>query len=183
MSISPETEGRASARVQIGKIVGAHGVKGTLRVHPLTDYPKRFAGMKRFHVEKPGKPPKELDVKNVSFHDGKGQILVEVEGVDDRDAAELLSGWLITVSGDERVELPDGEYWIDSLIGLDVRDAESGELLGVISDVMPTGSHDVYQVRTPDGALKMIPAIANVVREIDTNAGTVRVSLLEGLWD
>jgi 16S rRNA processing protein RimM len=184
MSTSPEPEGEKDARrTMIGRIVGAHGIRGTLRVHPLTDYPERFFGMERLHIERPGKPSRDLDVLEVSPHEGKGQILVDVAGIDDRDEAEKLSGWLITVANGERVDLPEGEYWIDSLIGMEVRDMESGERLGVVDDVMFTGSSDIYQVRTTEGGLKLIPAVADVVREIDESAGVMKVTLPEGLWD
>lgn len=172
-----------SGRVLVGTIVGAHGVRGVFRIHPLTDYPERFFDMQKLYIEKPGKPPRELEVLKVSGHEGKGQILVTAVGITDRDRAEELSGYLITVAPEERVELPEGEYWIDSLIGMSVIDADSGEHLGKIEDVMSTGSSDLYQVRTPDDEVKIIPAIADIVREIDTDAGVMKVSLLEGLWD
>jgi 16S rRNA processing protein RimM len=174
---------RPADRTTIGKIVGAHGVKGTLRIYPLTDYPERFLGMRTLHVEMPGKPHRELEVISITSHEGKGQFLAAVSGVSDRDSAEAFSGYVVTVAHDERVNLPEGEYWIDSLIGLDVLDAESGDKLGVIEDVMSTGGNDVYKVRAEDGSVKMIPAVADIVREIDVAGGSVRVFLMEGLWD
>lgn len=172
-----------SRRTVIGKIVGAHGIKGAIRVHPLTDYPERFMDMERLYIEKTGKPHRVLEVASVSPHDGKGQILFTVAGIGDRDSAEALRGWTVTVADDERVELPEGEYWIDSLIGLSVIDSDSDEHLGIIEDVMQTGSNDIYQIRTPDGGIKIIPAIADVVKEIDLGEGIVKVFLIEGLWD
>lgn len=182
MSISPDANGAAD-RVRIGKIIGAHGIKGALRIYPLTDYPERFLEMERLYIEKPGKPSRELEVKSASSHDGKRQILVTVAGVSGRDEAEALSGWFVTISPDERVGLPDGEFWIDSLIGLKVEDAGGGGILGTLEGVMQTGANDVYQVRTPDGLIKLLPAIGDVVREIDIDSGVIKVSLLEGLWD
>lgn len=181
--MSTSSKDASAGRTQIGRILGAHGIKGVLRVHPLTDYPERFFEMEKLYAEKPGKPPRELDVLDVASHTGKGQILVSVAGVSDRDGAEKLAGYLITVTPDERVELPEGEFWIDSLIGLKVVDAENGEHLGNIEDVMSTGSNDVYQVRACDGSLKMLPAIGDVVRDIDLDAGVMKVALMEGLWD
>lgn len=184
MSTSPEPrKSEERERVLIGTIVGAHGVKGTLRIHPLTDYPTRFFDMKKLYLEKPGKQHRELEILKVAGHEGKGQILVTVAGITDRDRAEELSGYLITVAPDERVELPEDEYWIDSLIGMNVIDVEDGALLGKIEDVMSTGSSDLYQVRTPEGEAKIIPAIADVVRQIDVETGEMKVSLIEGLWD
>jgi 16S rRNA processing protein RimM len=158
-------------------------MEGTLRIYPLTDYPERFKDMKKLYAEIPGKPPRELVVRKMSFHSGKGQILVAVDGINDRDTAEALSGGVITVGRDERVNLQEGEYWVDTLIGMDVSDLESGEHLGVIEDVIPIGPHDIYQVRAADGTFKMIPAVAEVVREIDVDSSCVKVSLPEGLWD
>lgn len=184
MSTSPESKkAEGQTRVLVGAVVGAHGVKGTFRIHPLTDYPERFFEMKRLHLEKPGKPDRILEVLKVEGHVGKGQILVMAAGIDDRDRAEELSGYRVTIMPDERVELPEGEYWIDSLIGMRVTNAENGECLGKIEDVMSTGSSDLYQIRTPEGRTKIIPAIADVVREIDTEAGELKVFLIEGLWD
>ena len=184
MSTSPESKKtEVQERVLIGTIVGAHGVKGTFRIHPLTDYPERFFDMKKLYLEKTGKPHRELEVLKIAGHEGKGQILVSAAGITDRDRAEELSGYRITVAPDERVELPEGEYWIDSLIGMDVINIENGEHLGKIEDVMSTGSSDLYQVRTPEDEAKIIPAIADIVREIDVASGEVKVFLIEGLWD
>lgn len=201
MSISRSMNEHSVDRVLVGRVVGAHGIKGTIRVHPLTDYPERFLEMERLYLErtgKPPKPPKVLEVERVSSHEGKGQFLFTVRGVESREAAEALTGCLVTVAPEERVSLPEGEYWIDSLIGLEVRGRDASEDesvtpqlenlenlsdLGVIEDVMPTGSNDVYLVRTPDGAAKLIPAIADVVRKIDIEAGVMIVVLPEGLWD
>ena len=181
MSISPSESG--IVRVQIGIIVGAHGIQGAIRVHPTTDYPERFMDMKALVAEHPSKPPVKLEVTGIKFHEGKGQVLVTAEGVNDRDAAEALKGRVITVAPDERVELPKGEYWIDSLIGLDVIDDGSGEHLGKLEEVMSTGGNDVYLIRANDGSQKLIPAIADVIREIAPEKGAMRINVLEGLWD
>ncbi len=177
------TSSDSGNRVVVGRIVGAHGIKGVLRVHPLTDFPERFLEMEELILERAGKPHRTFRVTDVSSHEGKGQFLFTVEGIDDRDAAESYRGWTVTVAPDERVELPEGEYWIDSLIGLDVVEAEGGAHLGRIEDVMPTGANDVYRVRTPEGEVKLVPAIADVVREIDIEQGVVRIAMMEGLWD
>jgi 16S rRNA processing protein RimM len=187
MSISSRRQ--KSDRIQIGRIIGAHGVRGEIRIAPTTDYPERFFGMKTLRAELPDnpgtpfKPPILLEVTGMRTHEGKGQILAAVNGINDRDSADSLKGYVITVAPEERVELEEGEYWIDSLIGLDVVDDNSGEALGKIEDVMSTGSNDVYQVRTVDGKTKLIPAIGDVVRSISLDDGAVRICPLEGLWD
>ncbi|MDR1580526.1 MAG: ribosome maturation factor RimM [Synergistaceae bacterium] len=180
MSTSPDI---GEKRVQIGYIAGAHGVGGVLRLVPTTDYPERFFDMEALWAEYPGKAPLSLKITGVKHHSGKGQLLISAEGISDRGAAEAIKGWKITIPPEERVELPEGEYWIDSLVGLNVIDDESGAHLGSIEEIMNTGSNDVYQVRTDDGALRLIPAIRDVVRGISLEHGTMRIKLLEGLWD
>lgn len=179
----PDSGDLNSERVQIGRILGAHGIKGALRVYPLTDYPARFFEMDTLYVERTGKPPLKLAVQKVASNESRKQLLVTVAGIEDRDGAEALAGAFITVSREERVTLGEGEYWIDSLLGMDVFDVDGDRHLGKVEDVMPTGGNDVYRIRTPDGDLKMIPAVASVVRDIDVNAGVMKISLLEGLWD
>jgi 16S rRNA processing protein RimM len=169
--------------VKIGRIVGAHGIKGAIRIFPLTDYPERFLGMRTLNVERNGRPDAVLEVQNISSHEGKGQFLVRVAGIDDRDAANALKGCFVTVARDERVELPEGEYWVDSIIGLTVIDDASGDIMGRVEDVMSTGGNDVYLIRSDDGSAKMLPAIGEVVKKIDIDAGFMRINPMEGLWD
>jgi 16S rRNA processing protein RimM len=139
--------------------------------------------METLVAEQAGKPPLSLKVTGVKDHPGKGQILISADGVNDRDAAESLKGRTITVSQEERVKLPEGEYWIDSLIGLEVIDDESGERLGGLEEIINTSGNDVYLIRTDDGALNPIPAVRDVIRGISLENGTMRIKLLEGLWD
>jgi 16S rRNA processing protein RimM len=176
-------------RVQIGLIIGAHGVNGEVRIVPTTDYPERFFDMKTLCAEFRGeagvspKPPIMLKVSRMRPHAGKGQILATLEGIEDKDSADALKGRVITVAPEERVELPEGEYWVDSLIGLDIVDDDKNEYLGKIEDVMSTGSNDVYRIRTVDGRTKLIPAIGDVIRSISLGEGVVRIHVLEGLLD
>lgn len=179
MSTSPDANGRTV----IGRIAGAHGVRGVFRVIPLTDFPERFLDMREMRVDRSGAAARTLVIKDVTVHSGKGVLLVAADGIVDRDAAELLRGFNITVAHDERVELPDDEFWVDSIIGLSVIDDDSGEQLGTVVDVFRTGANDIYEVRTPSGQTKALPAIADVVRKIDIDGGCMRVTLMEGLWD
>jgi 16S rRNA processing protein RimM len=181
MSISRKD--KKPSRVQIGWIAGAHGIGGEIRVHPTTDYPERFGEMKTLFLEAPGKLPVTLEVTEIRLHEGKGQILVTAKNINDRDSAETLTGRAITIALEERVELPEGEYWIDSLIGLDVIDNNSGEHLGKLEEVVSIASNDVYQIRTDCGDVRLIPAIEDVIRHISLSDGTMRINVLEGLWD
>ncbi|WP_281746087.1 ribosome maturation factor RimM [Thermanaerovibrio acidaminovorans] len=180
--------GSDRSRVTVGRIVGTHGIKGSLKLKPLTDYPERFLHMETLYLELPQvkgrhRPPRELKILDVRFQDGKDLFIVTLEGIDTIEMAEDLKGALITVAPEDRVPLEEGVYWIDDIIGLEVVEDETDAVLGVVEDVMPTGSNDVYEVRTPDGVLKMIPATGEVIRKVDLEARQIRVHLLEGLWD
>lgn len=170
-------------RITIGKIVGVHGVKGTMLIAPLTDFPDRFIGMKELDIQMPGKQIRTFKVRSLSLYQGKNLFRVNLEDVDDRNTAEMFRESIISVSKDERVSLETDEYWIDDIIGLTVFDNESGEELGIIDDVMTTGSNDVYLVKTPEGAIKPLPAIGDVILSIDIEAGNVKVIVPEGLWN
>lgn len=177
------TSHSSAGRTTIGKIVGAHGIKGVLKIRPLTDHPERFFTMDALYVEHKARPPVTLKIADARLNESSGDILISAAGVEDRSAAEAYRGGVITIGDDERAELDEGEYWIDSLIGLSVEDTEIGTRLGTLKDVMQTGANDVYIVETPGGSPKAIPAIEQVIREVDIDAGVMRVKLIDGLWD
>jgi len=168
----------------IGRVCGEHALGGELRILPLTDFPERFLDMgtlRLFHPD--GREWCELRPTGFRFLEGKGLLLARTAEVTDRTSADLLKGALVKVPLEERVLLPEGHYWIDDLLGLDVRDTLTGEHLGKVEEVLQTGSNDCYMVRTPEGKLRALPAIKEVVREIDLAGGVMQVNLLEGLWD
>lgn len=178
-----KTEGASAGRYEIGKIVGVHGVRGDMLLLPQTDFPERFLGMKELDVTVAGKPMRTFKVRRIEPYEGKNTFFLRLQGVEDRDAAETLKGALITVAEDERVELEEDEYWLDDIIGLAVFDKATGGRLGEITEVICTGSNDVYVVKTPEGASKAIPAIADVIEKVDVANSTMTVNIPEGLWD
>jgi 16S rRNA processing protein RimM len=170
--------------ISIGRICGGHGLNGELRILPLTDFPERFLGMECLRLFHPdGKEWRELHPTRFRFLEGKGLLLVTTEEIADRTGADLLRGALVKVTTEERVPLPEGRFWIDDLLGLEVRDEATGENLGITEEVLQTGSNDCYMVRTPEGKLKALPAIREVIRKVDLEGRTMDVSLMEGLWD
>lgn len=180
MSILKKSENK---RIVIGKILGAHGLRGALRLQPLTDFPSRFYDMDHLNLDRSEKPVLKLVITSVSELAGKGQFIVHAEGVSSREEAESLKGAWVFVPPEERVALKEDELWIDEVIGLKVLDIETDQALGHVVDILQTGSNDVYVVETPEGIRKMIPAIREVVEEIDATRGFMKINLLEGLWD
>lgn len=161
----------------IGEIVNVHGVHGAVKVIPLTDDPARFKKLKTARVVHRGNT-KEYNVQSVQIQ--SKFVIVKFAGIEDRDAAALLRGAEIQVSRKDAVKLPKGSYFICDLIGCRVME-QDGSLLGVVDDVFSTGSNDVYSVKDPEGRNIMLPAIAQVVKNVDVEKGEIIVELLPGL--
>ena len=158
--------------LEAGQIVNTHGVQGELKIVPWADSPEFLRGFDVFYID--GAPFKVLSAR---VH--KGNILVRLEGVSDVNAAMRLKGKIISIDR-TGVVLPEGRHFIADLIGLEVRDAASGEVLGAIADVLTPPAHEVYVVK--GGCHEyMIPAVDAFVKEIDVDAGCVRVTLIEGM--
>ena len=101
--MSRKTEADSEDRTIIGKIVGAHGVNGTMLILPLTDYPERFLKMKEIVLNKPGKPRQVLTVRKLVPYEGKGTFFLNAEGIKDRETAESFKGSIITVPDKDRI--------------------------------------------------------------------------------
>ncbi len=181
--MSKKSEVHSGERVAVGKIVGVHGVGGTMLILPLTDYPERFFKMKKLTLEKPGVPSRTVSVKKIFPYEGKDTLFLTLTDVNDRTAAEAFKGSIITVAKEERTDLSEDEYWIDDIIGIRVLDNSTGAELGILEEVIRTGSNDVYLVRTAEGKLKPIPALAEAIKRVDTEEGIMLAAVPEGLWD
>ena len=156
--------------VTIGRITSIHGIKGELRVMPLTDFPERFAAGAEVWLD--GAP---VRVRRGRQH-GR-EMIVALEGIETRDAAEALRGKELLAPSP--LELDEGVFYQHDIIGLRAETPE-GEALGLVAEVISTGANDVYVVRGERGEL-LLPAIEDVVREIDVANGRVIVELMPGL--
>jgi len=163
----------------IGKVVTTHGIKGALKVMPLSDFPERINALKHVFVEKGGRAVR-YNVQDAFIH-GRFWV-VHLEGVDSPEAAAKLVGSLLTVPLSERVKLPPDTYYLDQIIGLDVYTTE-GEYLGRVTEILQTGSNDVYVVRPEEKEQKelLLPALKSVVKNVDLQAGRMEVDLPRGL--
>ncbi len=160
----------------VGRIVGAHGIRGEIKVKQLTDFPERFAPGSRLYV---GEEAFQREV--IASRPHRGMLLVKLSGLSDRNAVEHLRGKYLFIDREEAMELEEDAYYEDELVGLTVETME-GELLGELMEIMWTGANEVYIVQGPRGET-LIPAIAQVVQEVDLEAGVMRVKLLPGLVD
>lgn len=161
-------------KIIIGKILAPHGVRGEVRIKPLTEIPERFLELEALELEGYA----TLKVEHARFH--KHFVLVKFTGVDDMNQAEKLRNLSVIVAKDQLGKLPEGRYYAFEIEGLPVYDLK-GDLLGKIVEIIQTGSNDVYVVKNSVGKEIMIPALKKVVREINLQEQKVIVDLLE--WE
>ena len=163
--------------LEIGQIVNTFGIKGFVKVNPFVDDISRFDNLKKVFV-KNNKNIKELEVEEVKYH--KNMVLVKFKGIDIVEEAEILRNSYLEVDRENAIELEEGEYFIVDLLGLNVV-TESNELLGKLEDIFNTGSNDIYVVKSADGKQLLLPAISEVIKEINIKENRIVVHLIEGL--
>jgi 16S rRNA processing protein RimM len=144
----------------IGTVVGTFGVRGELKVELHTDFPDRYTGLTTVYVG-----PRRVPHAVVAARKHGGRVLLRLAGVDAPEQADALRGRELAVPRAEAVPLPEGYYYLDDLVGVEVSTAD-GRALGSISEVLRTGSNDVYVVGTGGKAL-LVPAIRDAVRDLD----------------
>ncbi|MDX9873083.1 MAG: ribosome maturation factor RimM [Clostridia bacterium] len=165
--------------IKIGQIINTHGNKGELKIYPLTDGLSRFEELGHVFIHHQG-VYREYQVKGVRFY--KELVLMTLDEVPDMNAAEKLKTLYLELPETELKDLPAGHYYIYQLVGLNVYEQE--RFLGKITDVVKTGSNDVYMLEgTERKKALLIPALKEVVKEIDLAAGRMEVVLPEGLED
>jgi len=165
--------------IRIGRIIGTHGYKGTVKVEPLTDFPQRFNDLKKVKLSH-GDTVRELSVEMCSMH--QGRVLIKFSDIDTMEAASQYRNAFLNVAADELYPLPDGYYYHFQLIGMKVYDLEKG-YIGQLTDVMETGANDVYIIKSENYGEVLIPAIKEVIMEVDLNRQTIQVKLLPGLLE
>jgi 16S rRNA processing protein RimM len=153
----------------IGRVTAPFGIKGEVRVRPETDFPERFRELGEVCLELANGEERVVRVAGARVTP-KG-ILLKLEGCEDRDAVEGLRQALVKVRPSMAAPLPEGSYWVHQIVGLRVF-TEEGEDLGEVTEVVRSAGNDVYV--TPSA---MIPAVRQVVREIDLEGGRMVVAL------
>lgn len=163
--------------LKIGQIVNTHGVKGEVKVFPLTDDIKRFGKLKYLYM-KQAEEYSIINIEGVKYF--KNLVILKLEGINDMNEAMKLMDAYLYVNRENAVKLAKDTYFIADLVGMDVY-ALDDQRLGSIKDVFSTGSNDVYEIKKDDGKTFLIPAIKDVVMEVDVEKRRMRIQLLEGL--
>ncbi len=160
--------------VVVGKVTRAHGLRGEVAVLPLTDNPDRFA---RGNVVY-GQDGRALTIADARGNGGR--LLIAFEGVGDRTAADALRGTVLVVPTSDLPELPEGTYWPHELEGCEVVTV-TGRSIGTITDVVANPANDLWVTTDDDGREILVPAIRQVIAEVDLGAGRVLVHEVPGI--
>jgi 16S rRNA processing protein RimM len=162
----------------VGKVLCPWGVGGQVKVEPRTDNPKRFRDLPGVFIEFKDSTV-SYNIESVIFVNDYYPVL-KFEGINSRQEAETLRGCYLKIPRKYAVRLPEDHFFICDIIGLSVFD-ESDTYIGIVKDVLHTGANDVYVVEAQDKKEVLIPAIKQVVKNIDLENDKMVIRPLEGM--
>ena len=157
----------------VGTLVGAHGIGGEVKLRPVTEFPERLARLKELRLRLPDADEDRRRVLGSRWH--KEMLLLRLEGISDRDAADALSGASVVIDQTEAAPLPEGRYYEHQILGLRVETPE-GEQLGTVTEILKAASNDVYVA----GEF-MIPATHDAILRLAPEEGVIIVRSREYL--
>lgn len=166
-------------RLEVGKIINTHGLRGEVKVVTWTDYPEVFEEIAYVWVKQRG-GEERLDIKNIKYQ--KNNIIVKFSQINSIEEAEAYKNLILLADREQMPPLPEGMNYIVDLIGLEVVD-ENGERIGEIADVLNTGANDIYDVKREGKRNLLLPVIDDCVLRIDMENRRVTVHIMEGLDD
>ena len=161
--------------LEVGKITNTHGVMGEVRVQPWADSPDFLCQFKTLYLDNEGSWA--IKVERARPH--KNMAILKLENITDVPSAVSMKNAILYINRND-VKLPKGSFFIADLMGLEVRDANTGSVLGKIADVLNLPANNVYVVRGGEREI-MIPAVDAFVAETNVDEGYIRVNLIDGL--
>lgn len=163
--------------LEIGKITASHGIRGEIRVQYYCDSAEVLCGFDTLYLDK-GKT--KASVSKAYPH--KNIVVMKLEGINSIEQAQPLIGKLLYIDRND-AELEEGIYFIQDIIGLTVKDIDTGTVYGKISEVYQNGASDVYSIKKENGEELMFPCIDEVVKKTDIDGGEMLIRPLPGLFD
>ena len=161
------------SKISVGKLVNTRGLRGELKLYPYIDEQETFLELTYLMVN-----DEKYDIKGVKFF--KNMVFVTLEGIDTVEKAERLKNSEAFVLEEDLPALSEEEFYIKDILGISVV-TDKGEKIGKVKDVFRTGSNDVYEVEREGKKPMYLPAIKDVVLNIDTKSGEMTVHIIDGL--
>lgn len=163
--------------LEIAKITATQGVRGEVRCKYYCDSPDVLCEFDTLYL---GKEKREVKIEHAFPH--KNIVVMRIAGVNSIEDAQSYIGKMLYLDRDD-AELPEETYFIQDIIGLSVKDAETGEIYGKVTEVYQNGAADVYALKSDDGRELMFPCIDEVVKTIDIENGEILITPLDGLFE
>lgn len=163
--------------LEAGRIVGTHGIRGELRVEPWCDSAEFLTGFKTLYWENGATP-----VKVISSRVHKSLVLLKLEGVESATQGDLLRGKVLYLARKD-AKLPEGRYFIQDLLDMEVQDADTGAMYGRLREVFQTGANDVYRIQGENGKEYLFPAVEEMIVDTDLENGVIKVRPISGIFD
>ena len=162
----------------VGKLTGCFGIKGYIKLQPITGMPERFRTLRKAHVGSTAGNTEVYEVQSVDANN-KGMV-IKFEKVDDRTSAEQLIGRFVFVD-EEHLERPKtGSYFVHDLIGCEVVSTD-GRSIGSVSEVYHLPGQDLWEIRHGSDTTLM-PAVKKFIRDVDLKKRRITIQLIEGLF-
>lgn len=164
---------KTTEKILIGKIVNAVGLKGEVKVYNYSDSPAVYEETPEIYVD-----DVLMQVRSVRMQ--KNMVVLGLVGIDDRNAAEKAKGSELFITEADLPELPEGEYYVRDLIGMEAV-LEDGEHLGTVTNVIQNTAQDIFEVETDEGKQVLVPKVPAFVLDIDLESNRVTLRLIEGM--
>ena len=164
--------------LEAGKAVTTHGVRGEIKMELWCDGVDFLRPVPRLYLSDKG----GRSLKLASIRPMGRMALVKFEGVEDMDAARALQGQVFYFDRND-AQLPAGRWYVADLIGCEVRDADTGKVYGVVTNVDHPGAQDIYTVKAPNGKEYMFPGVDAFLKERNPPEGYITVTPIPGLLD
>ena len=166
----------------VGKLVGAQGLKGELRLNPASDFPERFTDPGPRWLQAKGSAPKEMELLEGRQLPGKSLYVVRLKGVTSRASAEALVGCSVLVPAEDRPELAEGEFHLLDLVGLEARLDGSDDPIGTVSNLI-SGGNDLLEIQLVSGKTVLVPFVEAIVPEVQLEEGWLLLTPPPGLLE
>ncbi len=163
--------------IEVGRIIGVRGLRGEFKVEHWCDSPTVFFKIGNYFIDEGNE---KLDI--VSFREYKTIILINIRGMTHKDYAKSLVGKTIYAKRED-IEVDEGRYLIQDLIGMRVLNVDTDQNYGVVQDVIKTGANDVYSIKNDEGKEYLIPVIDDIIKDISLETNHISIKPMQGLFD
>lgn len=162
--------------LEAGRIVNTHGVTGEIKIQSWCDTPEVLTDFDTLYFS----PKEPVTVEKAYVH--KGCVIMRLAGVTTCEQAEALRGKIVYLNRED-IDLPEDLVFIQDILGLEVFDERTGQIIGKLKEVLPNPAHDMYVVSRAEGPDALIPACEPFLKNVDLEQGRITICSIEGLYE